>query len=107
MRLKGISDDDPSVVINSPGNGIYMNGNKILPFFSTVSIGNTVIKVNSSELVNKVEFFIDDELMLSDTEVPFEFQWSEKSFSKHSIQVVAYDNSDRTAEDSMVMWKLF
>lgn len=107
MHRAGISDDNPSISILSPDKGIYVLGKKILPFFSTVVVGKTLITTTTSEQVGKVDFYIDDTLVESDTIAPFEYMWDEKSFSRHTIRVVAFDNLDRIAQDESTMWKMF
>jgi hypothetical protein len=107
MQRAGTSDDDPSISIQSPEKGIYVMGQKIMPFISTVLVGKTPITTTTSEDIIQVDFYIDEELIESDTDEPFEYMWDEKSFSSHTIKVVAYDALDRSAQDESVMWKMF
>ena len=107
MRREGISDEKPSISIQSPEKGIYVCGKKILPFISTLIFGDITISTTVSNHIHKVEFYIDDELVESDVKEPFELMWDERSFSRHHIRVIAFDNTNRIAEDETFMWKLF
>jgi peptidase C25-like protein/Big-like domain-containing protein len=107
MRREGISNEDPAITIQSPEKGIYVQGKKIMPFISTIVLGDILITTNTSNQITKVEFYLDDELVKSDPDEPFEMMWDESSFSKHTVRVVAYDMFDRIAQDESVMWKIF
>jgi hypothetical protein len=107
MQREGISDEELSISIQSPNNGIYVLGKKILPFFSPVVLGKTLITTNVTGPVSKVEFYIDDTLVESDMKEPFEYLWDEKSFSSHTVKVIAFDNLDHNAEDESKVWKIF
>ena len=104
----------PLVEIKSPNKGIYFKNRLILPIISRL-IKTTVIfhEINISVTaidetgIEKVDFFIDDEYKTSDYSRQHIWTWSEKSFSKHTIKVIAYDNAGNTATDELIVWKFF
>ena len=67
----------------------------------TVIIGSPrELKVNTTdnEGIEKVEFYIDDELVAEDTEEPYIFELSKGCYK---IKVVSYDYSKNFASDEM------
>ena len=73
---------------------------------TTRLFGRTNIVVNASDddgSIEKVEFYIDGELVLTDEEAPYEYQLKKiglfKSilFRKHLIKVIAYDDTGKTS----------
>ena len=90
---------------------IYWSCSDTIP--PTVSItshtaGQTVNKIvpikvttQDNEEISRVEFFIDDSLVLSDTEIPYEGYWNTSQYkkgSKHIVKVISYDISDNSTE---------
>lgn len=51
--------------------------------------------------IEKVDFYYDDKLIYTDTEMPYYFRLNEFSIKKHTIQVIAYDEKGRNASDKM------
>ena len=78
----------PTVSIISHTSG--KNVNKIVPIKVTTQ---------DNEEISKVEFFIDDSLVLTDTEIPYEGYWNTSQYedgSKHIAKVISYDISDNS-----------
>jgi hypothetical protein len=107
MRREGISNSTPEINIIYPENGIYVNGNRILPFFSSVIIGDILIETSASDSIQYVEFYLDDNLVETVVDEPFEWIWDDNDFFRHSVKVVAYDYIDNPIEDEMIIWKFF
>jgi hypothetical protein len=106
----------PIVEITSPGKGfLYINLRDIIvmkiPFISTIVLGKidvTIDATDSQSGVNKVEFYIDDELQSTDTTAPFTWSWTERGlFLPYTIKVTAYDNAGNTQSDQIKLWKIF
>ena len=100
----------PSVEITQPTPGIYIEGRKIWPIFGilncsfTLIIGDIDITVNANDEISgidRVEFYIDDDLMNTDTEEPYEWTWDEWVFFTHTIGVKVYDKAGLAAERTM------
>ena len=101
----------PSVEIKKPVNALYVKDKKILPlFFMTVAVGKVTVEVETSDMglgVERVEFYVDDDLKVNDTTLPYVFVWDEKVFGQHTIKVVSYDLAENQASDSTVVWRIF
>lgn len=101
----------PSVELLEPKKGFYIGGMKILPLpFLTVVIGKVCIKVNTSDAdlgVERVEIYIDDEIVATLNETPYEYVWSEGFSGRHLIKVISYDFAGNHAEESIKVWKIF
>ncbi len=107
MRREGVSDEQPTISIQAPEKGIYINGNKIMPFISPVIIGEINIQTLTSNQIQRVEFYIDNELYQTDYDMPYELIINELKSGKHTIKTIAYDSSNRNGDDSLNIWKLF
>ncbi|MDH7506357.1 MAG: hypothetical protein QHH15_01015 [Candidatus Thermoplasmatota archaeon] len=57
--------------------------------------------------VEKVEFYVNDELVLTLTSEPYCMYWSEKGFGKYSVKVVAFNSIGYTGFDAVSVWKFF
>ena len=55
MRREGISSPSSNIEIINPENGFFLNNKKIFPFFTSVLIGDALIKTNTSENIESVE----------------------------------------------------
>jgi len=108
MILEGVSSSIPSIDIIKPGDAIYFNNKKIMDFSTPIIIGPIDVTVNVSDNIygiERVEFYIDDELRYSDEEKPYSWKWDEKVFFKHTIKVVAYNEIGNYAIDETRAWK--
>jgi hypothetical protein len=80
---------------------------------SSHSSGQTVYEIvtitvstQDNEGISKVEFLINDSLVLTDTESPYEYEWNTTQYedgSEHIIKVVSYDNSDNSTESQPIL----
>ena len=88
---------------------LYFLNKNILPFFTTVVIGKIDVyaSVSDPSRIGFVEFYLDDELQNTSTSTPYSWLWDVPSFSKHTIQVVAYDKTGNTTSDEISVWKIF
>jgi hypothetical protein len=90
-----------------PKNSIHFNSMPLIPFFTPVMIGDTLIQTNVSENIQNVDFFIDDVLIHSDSDEPFEWMWEEQAFFQHKITVIGYDILGNHIKDETIIWKFF
>jgi len=100
----------PTVEILKPENGVYLFNMKVLPFHQPIIIGRITVEVNAvhDELgIDRVEFYVDDDLQSTDTAEPYEWLWADRVFFKHTVVAVAYDTSGRTNSDTVSVWKFF
>ena len=57
--------------------------------------------------LNRLELYINDELRETFTSVPRSWTWDERVFGIQTIKLVAYDNADNSATDSITVFCLF
>ena len=84
----------PTVSITSHTSGQTVN--KIVPIKVTTQ---------DNEEISKVAFFIDDSLVLTDTEIPYEGYWNTSQYeegTKHIAKVISYDISDNSTESQPI-----
>ena len=85
----------PTVSISSHSSGQSVN-----------EIVTISVNTDDNEGINKVEFFIDDSLVLTDTESPYQYDWNTTQYednSEHIVKVISYDNSDNLTVSQPIM----
>ena len=85
----------PTVSISSHSSGQSVKG-----------IITITVTTQDNEGISKVEFFIDDSLVLTDTESPYQYEWNTTQYediSEHIVKVVSYDNSDNSTESQPIL----
>ena len=96
------------VDIEKPNDGyLYVFNKEIMPLpKNTIIIGELTVEANaySEHGIDRVEFYIDDELKHEDDEFPYEWLWDERTFGRHEIKVIAYDKEGNTTSDSQEVW---
>lgn len=108
---KYIDITPPLVQLVSPAEkNLYIFNFKILKLQkNTIIIGkiNILINAENPSDISKVEFYIDKKLNKTTYEPPYQFLWNEKSFWRHSIKIMAYDESGCIKKYEFVVWKFF
>jgi hypothetical protein len=51
--------------------------------------------------IERVEFFIDDELKATDYECPYEYMWDEKTIGQRTLKAIAYDIDEKEIKDEI------
>jgi len=109
-------NEPPGVGITSPVEGkIYFFNSPILeilgPLDNTFLIGTKTISVYASDDsgIEKVEFYVDGELMETVKSEPYEWALKISIFKeilphRHTIEVIAYDDTEKTDSDSIEVW---
>jgi hypothetical protein len=103
-------DKKPIVEITKPKRyRVYYNNKKIafIPFV-TIVIGYLDIEVNATDGesgMNRVEFYINDDLYETDTDVPYTCGFAEPP-GIYTITATAYDNAGNSASDNIRIVKL-
>jgi len=103
-------DKQPIVKIVKPmENSIYLKNKRIIPFLGTWIFGAIDVIVNAVDdiCVEKVEFYIDNELKATDYFAPYVWTWDEPAFFRHTIKAIAYDNRGNSDGDEIRVWKFF
>jgi hypothetical protein len=99
----------PSVGFITPKNNKIQFFNRVLfssiTFKNTILIGRTTISIQASdpegEQIQKVELYLDNELVKEFTEKPYEWTLTGPSVFRfrHTLKAIAYDESGKTATD--------
>ena len=84
----------PTVSISSPVSGQTVN-----------EVVTITVATQDNEGISRVEFFIDDSLMLTDSESPYQYEWNTTTYDDTSyiVKVISYDTSDNTTESQPIM----
>jgi|GEM_PF-2323668 len=105
------SDTTPPVLeITKPlKNSIYIKNHRVFPFIGTWIFGEIDIEVNASDEhgIDKVEFYINGVLKATDSTPPYTWKWSERTFGRYTIKIIAYDNFGNSAVKEIKVWKFF
>jgi len=98
-----------AVKITKPENGIYLAGNKVFPFFTKIVIGDIDVTLDFVDQVgiDKVEFYLDDELIETDDNPPYSWSWIEQTPMKlrHSVSAKAYNILGNYTTDNIIVWR--
>lgn len=97
----------PQAKIVNPKHGrFYKNDRTLLKFKynRTIFLGNSWVTAeikpgNSS--IEKVEFYYDDKLEYTDTDLPYQWWLNKTSIWFHKLKVVAYDKKGQTSTDEI------
>jgi len=111
--LGRFKDSTPPILkILKPINALYIFNYKIRNYIirKPLIIGRINITVDAKDDdsgVNRVEFYIDDELMENDTAEPYNFIWNDRTIfkHKHTIKAIAYDNEGNSASNEIIVRK--
>ena len=79
-------------------------------FLVPIIIGDIEIITNASNDlygIDRVEFYINDELKANITDSPYNWTWDSIAFFKHTIKVVAFDNAGNSKSDELIVSKFF
>lgn len=81
----------PTVNVTSPTNGASVNG----------AIMITVDAADAETGINQVDFYLDNNLVGTDTTLPYEYSWDTTSYSGSvAIKAVAFDGANNSATDN-------
>ncbi len=102
----------PSVTITKPVEALYIANIKILPDIPIpIIIGRITVCVDALQQpfgINRVEFYINNALMSTDTSAPYQWTWTKRSlFQIAEIEVVAYDNTQQSSQTYIQVWRFF
>ncbi len=101
----------PKTGISSPTLGYthrFGTAKRISKLGKTILIGRTkiVADVSDDSSIEKVEFYINDKLMETITEEPYEWKWHSFAIGKKTITVKSYDDEGKTSTAKMNVWAL-
>jgi len=94
-----------------PLRALYINNKRIIPYKRARIIGSIDIEAYIYEdwyghsEVDKIEFYIDDELKETLDSEPFLWTWNEKTIGKHTIKLIAYDSEGNSDFKEIIVYK--
>ena len=107
----GNESSSPTIRILTPKeNYLYIAGKEIISLPLTVILGKITVEAEVRGIINeveKVEFYIDNDLKNTDDDEPFLWLWEEPAFLTHTIKVIAYYNIGETISKEISVWKFF
>ncbi|KAA0010994.1 MAG: hypothetical protein FE037_04370 [Thermoplasmata archaeon] len=112
VTIRAFYDTNPPYVeIIRPKPGIYLMDRRIMPLLrQTILIGESSIETETFDRelsVERVEIYIDDNMVANISEPPYIYKWKERGFGRYTIKVISYDTAGNHAEDSIAVWKIF
>jgi hypothetical protein len=87
----------PTVTITKPKNSLYFVNLEIIPLSSAIIIGRIEVTVNATDDdsgIDRVEFYVNDQIRYTDPEEPYSWMWTDWVFSSFAIKVIAYDKEE-------------
>ncbi|MFB0515077.1 MAG: PQQ-binding-like beta-propeller repeat protein [Candidatus Neomarinimicrobiota bacterium] len=89
-QLTVIVDNKLSISITYPYDGADVSGNI-----------DITTDVDAPNPISKVEFYINENLIYTDTSSPYSYSWDTKQYDNgtYTIEVIVYDTADQTAND--------
>ncbi len=96
--------EKPNSSIEKPEHGyLYFMDKKLFPTPAgvTIIIGGINIIVDATGDINKIEFYIDDNLKYIDDSYPYSWYWDIKKFGFHEIKTVTYDKNGNIDIDEL------
>jgi len=106
-----LEEEPIEVDIAKPLRALYVNNNRIMPYNKARIIGSIDIEaiVNydwwGHTEIEKIEFYVDDELKETVYSEPYNWTWSERKVGKHTIKVIAYDLQGNSASKEIEVRK--
>jgi hypothetical protein len=99
----------PAVVITTPlKKHLYLFGNDKGKVPATVIIGKITVEAQVNGYVGavqKVEFYKDNKLQVTDTDAPYIWSWTARSFFRHTIKIIAYFERADSLSSQVTVWK--
>jgi hypothetical protein len=112
-KTKTSNNNPPEVKIIIPNKALYFGNLRLLPriFRLALIIGKIKVEAEANDEdsgINRVEFYINNNLIKNDTDYPYEFIWKRdrlRVFHFFKIKAIAYDNEGKFDEDSIIVRK--
>jgi hypothetical protein len=100
---------DSEITIVKPNGYIYVFNIPLAPLpgnasFRAIAIFAVDVEVEVGTSINKVEFYVNNDLMDTDTEAPFKWTWTQNSFPPvpiKTLKVVGYDGDTEVGNDEI------
>jgi len=111
--IEAIKDEiSPQIEIIRPKeDNIYILDAKVIPMLGkTIIIGPFDVVVDPTDQgtgTSYVEFYKNDQLVFTDFDFPYSWNWNQISFGRSTIRAVAYDCAGNFNDESITLYKLF
>jgi hypothetical protein len=99
---------DSEISIVKPNGYVYIFNIPIAPLpsqgqFRSIIIGKVDVEVEVGSSVNKVEFYVDNELKETDTQAPYGWIWDERMLFPpiHQLKVIGYNGETEIGSDEI------
>jgi len=102
-----VDNTKPSISLQKPQhNHMYLLDREVMPILRTraIVIGKITVTVNATDEtsgMDRVEFFVDGAVKNVDTAAPYEWVWDERTFTSHTLKVIAYDNAGNSVYEEL------
>lgn len=102
----------PAIGVMQPLNALYVRNHRVVPMSRPIVFGSINVTVYFEDMwygggnVEKVEFYLDGVLKANASSQPYTWEWSAKSFGKHTLKVIAYDFDGDTDSKEFSVLKL-
>jgi len=114
LIITPLADNIPQITpisyfIRPDTNYFFINDKYVIQtlFGNTIVVGDITFEANaySKEGIEKIEFYVDDEMISVDDVFPYEWLWSGPSIGRFKIGIKAVDNVGNVAENEMTVWR--
>lgn len=100
---------DRSIKITNPkSNYFYHNDKPIIRFIFTLVIGKITVETeiySDDTNIEKVEFFLNNELVDFISGSPYKWIWEEPTNGRFELKAVAYFDDGKSIDDKITIWK--
>ena len=95
----------PEMNIIKPEAGLYFFNSRLLPIQKTIIVGPLTVMVDGIDTngISRAEFYLDGDLMHTDSGVDPEWYMKIKQRGQHNIEVKVYDNAGNSVSESRMI----
>ncbi|HWR63446.1 MAG TPA: Ig-like domain-containing protein [Candidatus Thermoplasmatota archaeon] len=101
----------PTLEITKPIYALYFMNKEIMPLSGgTLIIGKIDVDVNAADDdsgIDRVEFYVNLQLLGNDTTAPYSWLWNQPAFFRQTLTVKAYDKEGNMGSKEIEVWKFF
>ena len=101
----------PTLEITKPINALYILNRQIMPLKGgTLIIGKIDVNVNATDIgsgIDRVEFYVNLQLLGNDTSAPYSWLWSQRALFKQTLTVKVYDKEGNKDTKEIDVYKFF
>jgi len=101
----------PTVKITRPINALYFRDMQFFELSGGILIiGKITVEVNATDDdsgVDRVEFYVNNQLLGNDSTAPYSWLWNQTAFFKQVLTVKAFDAAGNVNSEEIQVWKFF